>query len=68
MNWRNRLPWRRRAVEHEQALHQARLRLARVHQDWTPLADGLARIDREIHLNDWTTTAKRIFSGREGTT
>ena len=44
------------------------MRLVRVHQDWAPLADGLARIDREIHLNDWTTTAKRIFSGREETT
>lgn len=59
------LPWRRRAADAEHRLGEARRRLHRVHKDWTPLAEGLARIDREIQLNDWTTTAKRIFAGRD---
>lgn len=63
--WWEWLPWRRRAATAEQRLHQTRLQLHRVHEDWTPLAEGLARIDREIQLNDWTITAKRIFAGRD---
>lgn len=59
-----RLPWRRRAAVAEEGLLTTRRRLHRVHQDWTPLAEGLARIDREIQLNDWTITAKRVFAGR----
>jgi hypothetical protein len=58
-----RLPWRRRARTYEQHATAARHNLHRVHQDWTPLARDLARIDREIELNDWTATAKRIFAG-----
>jgi len=45
-------------------MQEMRRRLHRVNQDWTPLAEGLARIDREIQLNDWTKTAKTIFGGR----
>lgn len=59
----DRLPWRKRAraYEHRAAVNHSKLRL--VHDDWTPLATHLARIDREIELNDWTATAKRIFAG-----
>ncbi|GAW54754.1 hypothetical protein [Nocardioides sp. PD653] len=58
------LPWRRRTASAERGLQEARRKLYRVHEDWTPLAEGLARIDQEIRLNDWTITAKRIFAGR----
>jgi hypothetical protein len=57
------LPWHRRAEAQEQKLTEARRTLYRVHQDWAPLADPLARIDNEIRLNEWTLTAKRVFAG-----
>lgn len=63
MNLLDRLPWRRRTRAIERHTHDARKTLVRVHNDWTPLARDLARIDREIELNDWTATAKRIFAG-----
>lgn len=59
-----RLPWNKRAAVQREHVAQARERLRRAHDDWIPLADPLTRIDREIDLNDWTATAKRIFSGR----
>jgi hypothetical protein len=59
------LPWRRRAEAQEKALREGRLRLHRIHQDWAKLADPLTRIDREIEINDWTRTARRVFSGGE---
>ena len=58
------LPWNRRAAEQTRHVDEARQRLRRAHDDWVPLAAPLVRIDREIDLNDWTATAKRIFSGR----
>jgi hypothetical protein len=63
MSLLDRLPWRRRARAYEDHAHAARQKLSSVHNDWTPLARDLARIDKEIDLNDWTATAKRIFSG-----
>ena len=59
------LPWRRRAVRAEKRLRETRRELRRVHQAWGPLAHSLARIDREVELNDWTRTARSIFSGGE---
>lgn len=57
------LPWRRRALKAERELHRSRRRLHVIHQDWTPLADSLGRIDHEIRVNDWTKTAQEIFRG-----
>jgi hypothetical protein len=63
MSLLDRLPWRRRARTYEGHANEARRKLRRVHDDWMPLSRELARIDREIDLNDWTATAKRIFTG-----
>jgi len=41
-----------------------RHQIRRVNDDWIPLGNSLTRIDQQIELNDWTRTAKRIFSGR----
>lgn len=46
-------------------MREGRVRLHRIHQDWAKLADPLTRIDREIEINDWTRTARRVFSGGE---
>ena len=59
-----RLPWRRRAQEAEKDLNAARERLRRTHDDWVPLGQTLADIDRQMEINDWTAAAKRLFSGR----
>jgi hypothetical protein len=58
------LPWRHRAVRQEARVRELRHHVRRVHDDWIPLGHALARIDREIEINDWTATAKRIFGGR----
>ena len=57
------LPWHKRALKAERALHRSRERLRDIHEDWTPLAHNLGRIDHEIQENEWTLTARRIFSG-----
>ena len=57
------LPWSRRAIRAERELHRTRARLQDIHQDWTPLAHNLNRIDHEIQENEWTLTARKIFSG-----
>lgn len=50
------LPW--------MGVRDARLRLAEVRADNARLARHLSEVEREVALNDWTATAKRIFSGR----
>lgn len=50
------MPWRR--------VQDARLRLAEVQADSARLHRHLAAVEKEIALNDWTATAKRIFTGR----
>lgn len=61
----DKMPWRRRARGYQRHADAARTKQRRVNDDWTPLARHLARIDREIALNDWTATAKRIFAGED---
>lgn len=46
-------------------VRDARLRLAEVRADNARLSRHLTAVETEIQLNDWTATAKRIFSGRD---
>ena len=46
-------------------VRNARRRLAEVRADGEKLERHLAAVHTEIQLNDWTATAKRIFSGRD---
>lgn len=67
-----RMPWVRRTAHQrgladaqERAADANRRRLVDAHAAWVPLARDLSRIEHESLVNDWTATAKRIFSGRD---
>lgn len=46
-------------------VRNARLRLREVRAEGERLHRHLDAVHAEIQLNDWTRTAKRIFSGRD---
>lgn len=58
------MPWTRRAEETEKALEDDELRLKTVQEDWDHILLHKSNIDREIRLNDWTSTVSRIFAGK----
>lgn len=62
------MPWIRRAEETEEALKDDELRLKTVQDDWDHILLYKSNIDKEIRLNDWTSTVSRIFAGKHAQT
>lgn len=57
-------PWTRRADAERKKRIEAEQRLVEVEADWERVREHRAAVQREVALNDWTRTAKTIFSGR----
>lgn len=63
MKTRITLPWTKRANAEARLRVNAELKLQQVRADWVPIRRHRRAVQREIELNDWTATAKRIFAG-----
>lgn len=57
-------PWRKREEDQVKQRLEAEKRLKAVVEDGREITRHTEDVAREIVLNDWTLTAKRVFSGR----
>lgn len=56
-------PWEKRAERLARERREAELRLKQTREDWERLRKVTTAVHREVILNDWTATAKRMFMG-----
>lgn len=57
-------PWKKRVEIQVKHRIEAEKRLMEIVEDGNEIARHTEDVAREIILNDWTLTAKRVFSGR----
>lgn len=56
-------PWTRRADEERTKRIESAKKLDNVLQDWHEITSNVDAIEKEIRINNWTITAKSLFSG-----
>ena len=61
------LPWTRRAEVETKKRIESEERLTRVLEDWDSIVTSTHAVTKEVRLNDWTNTAKLLFTGTDGT-
>lgn len=59
----NFLPWKKREKKLEKDREEAEARLESTQKDWEPIRGYTHQVKKEIQLNDWNATAKRMFTG-----
>ena len=59
------MPWTKRADAEQKRREDAEEKCAQVEGDWDKLRTHRSSIDREIEINDWTSTAITLFAGKE---
>lgn len=62
---RRSLPWNKRALRAQNQIEHAENSLKHAEAVNRLVHEHTATIRAEVELNDWTRTAKRIFSGRD---
>lgn len=60
------LPWTRRAEVETKKRVESEQRLANVLEDWDSVTTSTDAVTKEVRLNDWTNTAKLLFTGTDG--
>lgn len=58
-------PWRKRVEDEMRKRAEAERRRRSIVKDGRELEKHAREVAREVTLNDWTMTAKRVFSGRD---
>lgn len=58
-------PWSKRIEDQIRHRLAAERRLRRIVEDGHEITRHAEDVAREVVLNDWTLTAKRVFSGRD---
>ena len=61
------LPWTRRAEAETKKRLESEERLTKVLEDWSSIETYTHEVTKEVRLNDWTNTAKLLFTGTDGT-
>lgn len=64
-NRRYKFPWTRRAEAERAKRVESDEKLEDVLNDWDIIDTSVNAVEREVRINNWTLTAKLLFSGGE---